>query len=61
MVSDTAVLLVDAGNSRIKSVALADVKDSEPLVHTDAYAFINWLPDTHFSHIFLSNVGKKDI
>ena len=61
MVSDTAVLLVDAGNSRIKSVALADVKDSEPLVHTDADAFIDWLSDTNFSHIFLSNVGKKDI
>jgi len=61
VVSDTAVLLVDAGNSRIKSVALADVKDSEPLVHKDADAFILWLSDTHFSHIFLSNVGKKDI
>ncbi len=61
MVSEQQVLLVDAGNSRIKSVLLNNANVAEPDVHLSLDSFLGWLKNKNFSHLYLSNVGKNDI
>lgn len=61
MVSEQKVLLVDAGNSRIKSVLLNNVNIAEPDVHLSLDSFLGWLKNHSFSHLYLSNVGKNEI
>ena len=61
MVSEKSVLLVDAGNSRIKSLALADVKSRDPDVFQGTENFLSSLNTDFVTHIFFANVGKQEI
>lgn len=61
MVSDGQVLLVDAGNSRIKSVSLNAVKTQEPQVHQSLSSFLRFLDTQKYTNVVFSNVGSQDI
>nr|WP_252728175.1 type III pantothenate kinase [Alteromonas sp. C1M14] len=53
--------MVDAGNSRIKSVTLAEVTTQAPLVHDDLTAFFCYLNTHQYKQLVFSNVGKQQI
>ncbi|MEG3768772.1 type III pantothenate kinase [Alteromonas sp. 14N.309.X.WAT.G.H12] len=61
MGSEAQTLLVDAGNSRIKSVSLANVSHESPRSHADVATFCAYLNTHHYTHVVFSNVGKPEI
>ncbi|MBU3021926.1 type III pantothenate kinase [Aestuariibacter sp. A3R04] len=61
MVCESTVLLVDAGNSRIKSVTLAEVEQDNIRVHPDVNTLCDYIISENVTHIVFSNVGRRDI
>lgn len=61
MVCEASVLLVDAGNSRIKTVILAEVKQESICVHSDITALGDYIKRENFTHLVFSNVGRQEI
>ncbi|AXR07828.1 type III pantothenate kinase [Salinimonas sediminis] len=60
MVTENAVLLVDAGNTRIKYITLDSVNDTVWTADNPEHLFAQLTNHKNIRHIYLSNVGPPD-